>query len=246
LLIAFRGEVLEYVPNITFEKQPDPRRIFSQEVIPDATLQMARKWCKTNRPVSFRFADSFPNTFFRLVPKYFFLLDPKFHLGTHALLKFYFSLRIGPDGVLPRSITVAKRIFAGKCVPKCNLETCRTEQKGTDDEIAIRNEEWMPSASIGYFVVCPFLAILYADDFKNVELDFRLVPKFQSCHYPHLLAMNSSGKKRMFEFNIPTGFRNKAQGCGTPLPWVGSYPPIPVYPNGVTLHWCKYCIRKPT
>ena len=36
--------------------------------------------------------------------------------------------------------------------------------------------------------------------------------------------MNSSGEKRMFEFNIPTGFKNKAQGCGTPLPWVGNRP----------------------
>ena len=38
------------------------------------------------------------------------------------------------------------------------------------------------------------------------------------------LAMNSSGEKRMFAFNIPTGFKNKAQGCGTPLPWVRNRP----------------------
>ncbi len=57
--------------------------------------------------------------------------------------------------------------------------------------------------------------------------------KLHSCHYPHLLAMNSSGKKRMFEFNIPTGFRNKALGCGTPLPWVGNYPQFPFTPTGL-------------
>ncbi len=45
--------------------------------------------------------------------------------------------------------------------------------------------------------------------------------------------MNSSGKKRLFEFNIPTGFRNKAQGCGTPLPWVGNYPQFPFTPTGL-------------
>ena len=42
------------------------------------------------------------------------------------------------------------------------------EQKGTDDEIAIKNEESISIAIIGYFVVCPFLAILYEDDFKKV------------------------------------------------------------------------------
>ena len=45
--------------------------------------------------------------------------------------------------------------------------------------------------------------------------------------------MNSSGKKRMFEFNIPTGFRNKALGCGTPLPRVGNYPQFPFTPTGL-------------
>ena len=29
----------------------------------------------------------------------------------------------------------------------------------------------------------------------------------------------------MFEFNIPTGFKNKAQGCGPPLPWVSDVSP---------------------
>ncbi|OQB99437.1 MAG: hypothetical protein BWX80_03700 [Candidatus Hydrogenedentes bacterium ADurb.Bin101] len=28
----------------------------------------------------------------------------------------------------------------------------------------------------------------------------------------------------MFEFIIPTGLKNKARGCGTPLPWVGNCP----------------------
>ena len=37
----------------------------------------------------------------------------------------------------------------------------------------------------------------------------------------------------MFEFNIPTGFKNKAQGCGTPLPWVGNYPQFPFTPTGL-------------
>ena len=102
----------------------------------------------------------------RSIPLFFCLLVSEFPLGTHAHLKFYFALRIGPYGVFPRLTGVAKWNFAGKCVPKYN-----------------------------------------------------------SCHYPHLLAMNSSGKKRMFEFNIPTGFRNKAQGCGTPLPWVSDVSP---------------------
>jgi len=56
--------------------------------------------------------------------------------------------------------------------------------------------------------------------FMKDSFVYKCVPKFHSCHYPHLLAKNSSGEKRMFEFNIPTGFMNKAQGCGTPLPWV--------------------------
>jgi len=34
----------------------------------------------------------------------------------------------------------------------------KTEQKGTDDEIAITNEGYIYFAAIGYFVVCPFLA----------------------------------------------------------------------------------------
>ena len=37
----------------------------------------------------------------------------------------------------------------------------------------------------------------------------------------------------MFEFNIPTGFKNKAQGCGTPLPWVGNRPQFPFTPRGL-------------
>ena len=110
----------------------------------------------------------------RSIPLFFYLLFSEFPLGTHAHLKFYFALRIGPYGVFPRLTGVAKWNFAGKCVPKYN-----------------------------------------------------------SCHYPHLLAMNSSGKKRMFEFNIPTGFSNKARGCGTPLPWVGNYPQFPFTPTGL-------------
>jgi len=42
------------------------------------------------------------------------------------------------------------------------------EQKGTDDEIAVRNEAWMPFTAMGYFVVCPFLAVLYEEVFKKV------------------------------------------------------------------------------
>jgi hypothetical protein len=37
----------------------------------------------------------------------------------------------------------------------------------------------------------------------------------------------------MFEFNIPTGFNNKAQGCGTPLPWVGNSLQFPFTPTGL-------------
>ncbi len=37
----------------------------------------------------------------------------------------------------------------------------------------------------------------------------------------------------MFEFNIPTGFNNKAQGCGTPLPWVGNPPQFQFTPTGL-------------
>ena len=62
---------------------------------------------------------------------------------------------------------------------------------------------------------------------------WRLVPKFHSCHYLHLLSMNSSGEKQMFEFNIPTGFHIIAQGCGTPLPWVGNRPQFPFTPMGL-------------
>ena len=40
-------------------------------------------------------------------------------------------------------------------------------------------------------------------------------------------------REEMFEFNIPTGFRNKAQGCGTPLPWVGKCPQFPFTPTGL-------------
>ena len=40
-------------------------------------------------------------------------------------------------------------------------------------------------------------------------------------------------REEMFEFNIPTGFRNKAQGCGTPLPWVGKCPQFPFTPKGL-------------
>ena len=39
-------------------------------------------------------------------------------------------------------------------------------------------------------------------------------------------------KKCQFALRIPRGFYNKAQGCGTPLPWVCG-PPLCVYPNGV-------------
>ena len=118
----------------------------------------------------------------------------------------------------------------------------KTEQKGTDDEIAIRDEEWMPFAAIGYFVVCPFLAILYEDDFKKVP---NWIPK-NHWEIPLGQEIWSCFRDTLGVFVILKGLNNKAQGCGTPLPWVGSYPPIPVYPNGVTLHWCKYCIRKPT
>ncbi|OQB99274.1 MAG: hypothetical protein BWX80_03771 [Candidatus Hydrogenedentes bacterium ADurb.Bin101] len=37
----------------------------------------------------------------------------------------------------------------------------------------------------------------------------------------------------MFEFNIPTGFKNKAPGCGIPLPWVGKCPQFPFTPTGL-------------
>ncbi len=37
----------------------------------------------------------------------------------------------------------------------------------------------------------------------------------------------------MFEFNFPTGFNNRAQGCGTPLPWVGNPPQFPFTPTGL-------------
>jgi len=37
----------------------------------------------------------------------------------------------------------------------------------------------------------------------------------------------------MFEFTIPTGIKNKAQGCGTPLPWVGNCPQFPYTPTGL-------------
>jgi hypothetical protein len=42
------------------------------------------------------------------------------------------------------------------------------EQKGTDDKIAVRNEAWIPFTAIGYFVVCPFLAVLYEHGIKKV------------------------------------------------------------------------------
>ncbi|OQC06363.1 MAG: hypothetical protein BWX80_01613 [Candidatus Hydrogenedentes bacterium ADurb.Bin101] len=35
------------------------------------------------------------------------------------------------------------------------------------------------------------------------------------------------------KFNIPTGFKNKAQGCGTPLPWVGNRPQFRFTPKGL-------------
>jgi len=44
----------------------------------------------------------------------------------------------------------------------------KTEQKGTDDEIAVSNEAWMPFTAVGYFVVCPFLAVLHEHGIKIV------------------------------------------------------------------------------
>jgi hypothetical protein len=44
----------------------------------------------------------------------------------------------------------------------------KTEQKGTNDEIAIRNEESTPFPATGYFVVCPFLAAYTKRSSKQV------------------------------------------------------------------------------
>ena len=45
--------------------------------------------------------------------------------------------------------------------------------------------------------------------------------------------MNSNGEKRMFEFNILMGLKNKARGCGTLLPRVGKCPQFPFTPKGL-------------
>jgi len=49
----------------------------------------------------------------------------------------------------------------------------KTEQKGTDDEIAMTNEESRTYTVIGYFVVCPFLAVLCEYNFKKCQPGFR-------------------------------------------------------------------------
>jgi hypothetical protein len=63
----------------------------------------------------------------------------------------------------------------------------------------------------------------------------RLLPKLHSCHYPHLVKTNSRSEKRMFISNIPTGFNNTTQGCGTPLPWVVDARPLRFTPTGLRL-----------
>jgi len=52
-------------------------------------------------------------------------------------------------------------------------QTKKTEQKGTDDEIAVTDEESRPFTVIGYFVVCPFLAVLCEYTFKKCQSGFR-------------------------------------------------------------------------
>jgi len=60
-----------------------------------------------------------------------------------------------------------------------------------------------------------------------------LVPKLYSCHYSHFLTTNRKRETQIFEFNIPRGLNNKAQGCGTPLPWGRNRPQFPVTPTGL-------------
>jgi uncharacterized protein YoxC len=43
--------------------------------------------------------------------------------------------------------------------------------------------------------------------------------------------------ERIISFNIPTGFNNTAQGCGTPLPWGIDTHPFRITPTGLRPFW---------
>jgi hypothetical protein len=61
--------------------------------------------------------------------------------------------------------------------------------------------------------------------------------KSGSFPYLHNVEMESKSEKRMFVFNIPTGFNNTAQGCGIPLHWGIDTHPILITPTGLR-HFC--------
>ena len=68
---------------------------------------------------------------------------------------------------------------------------------------------------------------------------FPRVPKNDILVITHIFCLpDGASNRRVFVRNIPTGFNNTAQGCGTPLPWVSdTRPPPPFYPNGVASDW---------